>query len=367
MIRVLQFGLSRYLGGIEANLLRFVEHMDRNSIHVDFLVFGEGEPIYYHELRALGCEFIYVHSSRILNHGKYKQEIRKAITDGNYDLIHCNLNSMSPFETAYIASRLGKPVILHSHNANCVYSLKTRALHKLGKLMLSGGNYTRIAVSEEAGRYMFGDHPFRVIGNGVDVDRFRYDEKARNELRNELHIGDREAIIHIGAFRSQKNHAFLIRTFLEYLKIRPDSVLLLVGDGELESGLKEMVRDQGIADKVMFLGRRDDVPELLSAADKFCFPSKYEGFGNAVCEAEASGLICVASDEIPAPVAVGDLCVRLPLSLGPREWAEVLASAGHVHPRTECGQMVTAAGLDVDTEMEKLRACYAEALGDTQK
>ena len=122
---------------------------------------------------------------------------------------------------------------------------------------------------------------------------------------------------------TQKNHVFLLDVFFEYLKLAPNSVLLLVGGGELEFAIKQKASELGMSDKIIFTGIRSDIPSLLSAMDVFVFPSLYEGMPNTVIEAQATGLRCIISDTITHEADITGLVHYLPLG-DAGEWANYI-------------------------------------------
>ena len=126
-----------------------------------------------------------------------------------------------------------------------------------------------------------------------------------------LGIDDKVVFIHVGNFTEAKNHEFLISVFAQ-ISISENFTLLLVGGGD-DRKFREMVKEKRIEEKVMFLGKRDDVNKLLFASDYFLFPSKHEGFPGAVLEAETSGLTCFISDRITSEVRIWDRVIMLPL------------------------------------------------------
>lgn len=115
---------------------------------------------------------------------------------------------------------------------------------------------------------------------------------------------------------------YLLDIFNELQKSVPDSILLLIGKGELMEQVKTRVEELGIQDKVIFAGVRSDVPQLLSAMDVFLFPSLYEGMPNTVVEAQATGLPCVISDTITREANITGLVTYLPLSASTAAWVE---------------------------------------------
>lgn len=133
-----------------------------------------------------------------------------------------------------------------------------------------------------------------VVRNGRDVDRFRRAEP--DAVREELSIGDDELVAGtVGRLIERKGHAELLTAWAQVQSQVPNARLLIVGDGKQASALQSRAETLGCADSVEFLGRRDDVPELLAAMDVFAFPSHFEGLPGAVIEAMAAGLPIVAT------------------------------------------------------------------------
>ena len=86
---------------------------------------------------------------------------------------------------------------------------------------------------------------FHIIPNALDMKKFLYDETGREQVRAELGLKDRLVIGHVGRFEEQKNHEFLIEVFREIAAAREDAVLLLIGEGELQDGIRRKVKDYG--------------------------------------------------------------------------------------------------------------------------
>ena len=127
---------------------------------------------------------------------------------------------------------------------------------------------------------------FSVIPNGKDPVSFRFDSAERQRAREMLDINDDTiAIGHVGRINEQKNHSFLLNVFKSFLTSNSEARLYLIGDdGGLMSEVRKRVRELGLQDKVLFLGRRTDVSELLNGMDCMVFPSLYEGFPNVVVD-----------------------------------------------------------------------------------
>lgn len=108
---------------------------------------------------------------------------------------------------------------------------------------------------------------------------------------------DAEVVINVGRQEYQKGQPFLIEAAALIAPSRPKLVVLIVGrEGNASDELRASVKEHGLDNIVQFLGHREDVGDLLAAADVFAFPSLFEGLGGAVIEAEAMGLPIVTSD-----------------------------------------------------------------------
>lgn len=140
-----------------------------------------------------------------------------------------------------------------------------------------------------------------VVGRGRDPGRLGAPSpQRRSEVRARLGIApEAEMVLCVGRQEEQKNHASLLAA-LQRLADRPHLVLVLAGrEGRASPALRRLAARPGLGDRVRLLGHREDVPDLLAAADIFAFPSLYEGFGGALIEAMALGLPIVAT-AIPA-------------------------------------------------------------------
>ena len=178
--------------------------------------------------------------------------------------------------------------------------------------MLIRANATHVlGCSEKACRYVFGDKIMKdpraaVMPDGIDCDRFAFNPEVREQVRKEYSLDGKYVVGHVGHFNPAKNHEKILSVFAEVCR-RDDAVLLLVGDGELEQNVRNRSTELGLTDKVVLVGAHKDVERFYQAMDVFLFPSRYEGFGMAMIEAQCSGLACVASDVVSQETAVGDV------------------------------------------------------------
>jgi glycosyltransferase involved in cell wall biosynthesis len=130
----------------------------------------------------------------------------------------------------------------------------------------------------------------RLVRNAVPFDRFA--GTARGRLHQQLTAGrNLRVVLTVARLDLHKGHRYL----LEAVARVPDALFVLAGDGREHEALKRQASDLGVADRVVFLGYRDDIPELLANCDVFVLPSLVEGLPLAVLEAMASGRPIVAT------------------------------------------------------------------------
>jgi glycosyltransferase involved in cell wall biosynthesis len=161
------------------------------------------------------------------------------------------------------------------------------------------------ACSNKAGQFMFGSiKNLSVIPNAIEVEKFRYSDKIRNNIRQEMGISDKFVIGHIGRFNLQKNHMFVLNIFEKIHEKNPSAVLLLIGEGELEDKIRKEIGKKKLENFIMILGIRKDVNLIYQAMDVFILPSLFEGLPVTGIEAQASGLPCFFSDVITDEIGI---------------------------------------------------------------
>ncbi len=135
----------------------------------------------------------------------------------------------------------------------------------------------------------------RVIPNGIDTNRFRPDAAARARLRDELGLGERFVWLAVGRFAPPKDYPTMLQAFALARK-HTESLLLIAGQGPLQEECLQLAKELNVAEAVHFLGVRNDIPDLMNAADAFLMSSLWEGMPTAVLEAAACGLPIVATN-----------------------------------------------------------------------
>ena len=298
-------------GGVEAVIYNYFSNMDLSKYEVHIIGHGIRVQECADRFSALGFIIHNVTPKRI-SLKKSVKEMGQIFRENSFDIVHSHLTEWACVPM-FLAWKCGVKVrINHSHMAEKPKGLKNRIYYGvrfiLGKLFST--DY--FACGKDAGRYLFGDKAVDngkvvILPNAVDFSKFRYNEDVRRKTREKLNLQENTVVVgHVGRFFAQKNHSFLVDVFNEYLKYNNNSILVLLGDGELIQNIKEKVLHLGIDDKVLFLGIKDDVNNWYQAMDCFLLPSLYEGFPVVGVEAQISGLPCLFSDEITSEVKITD-------------------------------------------------------------
>lgn len=295
-------------GGVESVIMNYYRHIDRNEIQFDFICDADSTDIPYEEIEKLGGRVIICPPYQKLP--EYIKFLTELFRKEKYQIVHSNINTLSVFPL-YAAKKAGVPVrIAHSHNTSNPKEIKRNIIKNLLRPFSKVYATDYFACSELAGRYQFGRGAqksglVKIIPNAIDIEKFKFDETARKELRREFGFDEKDFVLgHVGRFVPQKNHKFLIKVFSEVKKSRPEAKLLLVGQGPLEEKIKEQVEELKLKNDVVFAGQRSDVNKLYSAMDVFVLPSLYEGFGMVAIEAQCANLPTVVSSRVSDEVFI---------------------------------------------------------------
>ena len=279
--------------GIAGVILNYYKAIDKQKMHIDMLLINEPSDDVKQLLKDNGSELYVV--KRNSNPMRYMHKIEKIMRENKYDLVHIHGNSATMAVELMAAKRAGVPVrIPHSHNTTSDHM----SAHKLLKPIFNKNYSYGFACGNEAGKWLYGDRDFVVINNGVDTDKFQYNEDFRDEIRRKYGVKDKFVVGHIGVFNYQKNHEILIEIFRRLHRKNPNSVLMLIGEGENVELIKEIVREEKLENDVIFVGTTDKANKYMMAFDVLALPSRFEGLPLVLVEAQCSGLPCVVSTNV---------------------------------------------------------------------
>lgn len=315
-IRILQIVPTiNQTSGVFNVVLNWHKYIDTARIQFDYLYFAQDTTTGQEkEIAKLGGKSFYLSYQ---NPVRFISNLREIFRENKYETIHSHILQL-PMLIFPLAKISGvKNIIQHAHSTKLSdKSFRTirnyLMLHSVWPLITN-----RLACSEKAGKFLFGNK-FEIIKNGIEIEEFSYKPDVRLAKRKELGWNNAFVIGHVGHLSPEKNHIFLLYIFSEIVAHIPYAKLALVGNGYLESKLKEIVKKKNLTNNVLFLGARNDIPDLLQAFDLFIFPSLFEGMGIAAMEAQAAGLPCLLADTLPLEACVCNY-KRLALEK-PDEW-----------------------------------------------
>ena len=331
MIHILQSVSNMDRGGIESMLMNYYRHLDRTRFQFDFLVNKKKPGFFDDEIRALGGRIFQSPGVAPQNYPAYLRSMQQLLAQHpEIKVLHAHNEAMQLFALEG-AKKAGLPVrIAHAHNTRLPKDAKL-PIKWFCKQFIPGAATDYWACGREAGIYYFGQQAWEARGvtlrNAIDLERFGYRPQVRAKLRAEYGLNGKLVVGCVARFMVQKNHTRLLDIFAALKKVRPDSCLLLVGEGELRAELEAKAARLGIAQDVKFLGVQSDTSVWYQAMDVFVMPSLFEGLPVVGMEAQASGLPCVFSTGVTEEVLLRPDSCRISLEQPDEAWAAVLKDA----------------------------------------
>lgn len=225
-----------------------------------------------------------------------------------------------------------------------------------------------VAVSDEVSDQLLkaGVEPgkLKVIGNGIDLEKFRKPASGINNVKAELGIPANAKVIGaVGRLSPEKGYFFLLEAARDILSKKEDCFFLLVGDGQQRQDLKEQAKRFGIEKRVIFAGKRKDIPEALSAMDIFVMSSLTEGQPMALLEAMAAKRPIVATSvgDMPKLLKAGAAGLIVPPSDSSSLAAGILRLLGdpaHAASLSAVASRTVAENYSSIRMAAEYRACY---------
>ena len=366
-VRILQICASlKKGGGVQTVLKNYYSYMNQKEYIFDFIVMGTevGELEEWFENRG---SRIYHITPRSLSFKKNTKELKQIIKDGNYDVVHCHQDYKSLI--AIIISKIYgvKTRIVHCHQAFPKESVKGHMIRILSILMIKCFANVFIACGEYAAKWLYGERMLEngkviILKNAIDLKNFAFSKEKRNQIRLELGLEKKLVLGNVARITEVKNHKLLVDVFARFHRQNDQSVLLLVGDGELMDETKEYCIALGVSESVIFLGARSDVYELLSAMDVFVLTSRSEGLALVIIEAQANKLPVICSPFVSREAGLQkNVLFLLEKDYENTEaWCSVIQKAFDIG-RMENAEVLTQAGYDIQQEVKKLEKIYEKS------
>lgn len=307
-------------------IMSIYRRLDRSKVQFDFAVHTAEVGEFDEEILSLGGRIYRFPRYRGFNHLAYVRSWREWSSENkDVSVVHGHLFTIAGIYLR-IARRSGRATVAHSHATSHGVG-PSATIKDLMRLTARGSADFYLACSRDAARWLFGDRISRrsdclVVKNAIETGTFAFDAERRTYLRRKLGLRDVTVVGHVGRFEYDKNHGRLISVFADLVRIVPDAMLLLLGDGTLRKEIEIMVQDAELSSNVIFLGSVANVSDYLQAMDVFVLPSHHEGLGIVIIEAQASALPCVVSSTVPTEAFITPLVHAISLEEPNSRWVD---------------------------------------------
>ena len=291
---------SSVRAGIEEHVLDLLQ-----SLSKEHFVFGLACPAALADAMATELEPLPVEVFHVAATGWTRlQEIRrlwKILQRFQPDVVHCHL-----FRATLVGAPLAKaasvPVVLETYHGREAWRQGTLKGNFVVDRFVSHYVDRIIAVSEAAAHFLveakgIPEQKITVIPNGRNLRTFTPSNPQHGTaIRRQLRIPETAPLLGVvGRLEAQKGHCFLLEALPLILAEFPDTRLLLVGEGRLQSALEAQVEQLGVRDAVIFAGFQRDVPSYIDVMDVMILPSLHEGMPLTAIEAAAMAKPMVAT------------------------------------------------------------------------
>jgi len=335
---VIEYIVSMGMGGAETLVKDYALFLDKAKFNVIIVLKRPCDSANYKILKENNIKIKVLNKKnfldKILNkiqkENFYSQKLKKIIKKEKPNIIHVHLGILK--NLLPLSKYLSNIKLFYTcHNEpEKFFPNKNSDEFLAAKYLINNNRLQLIALHKkmaEALNNMFSIKNTIVVNNGIDFRRFKNILEKKTDIRSSLNIpADAFVLGHIGRFHYQKNHEYLVSIFEEVLKIKNNAYLLLVGSGELQDSIEQLLRQKNLLNKIIFLENRNDVPRLLKAMDVFVFPSRYEGFSIVVVEVQAAGIPCVISDTITDDIILSKKIKQLSINAPAKTWADAILS-----------------------------------------
>lgn len=366
MKKILHVNIGNTFGGIEQLQLKYIKYLS-NYYKIDVLLPDNKTNI--NSFYSLNIE-----RTSIKNKIIYDYRLYKFLKKNKYDIVHINSEIFFfSLRVALISKLCGvRHIISHSHgyyNKKGIKGFLIAILNPLFRNLVD----EYLACSLQAAESLFtkrviNKNKVKILKNGIEVEKYIFNENIREKYKNSLNLQEKIIYGHVGRFVYEKNHNFLIDLFYEIQKKQENAVLLLIGIGQLEEQIKNKVKELKIDHKVIFLGFRQDVYNILNTMDVFIFPSIYEGLGLSAIEAQTNGVITFCSNTVPKETNISPFFRSFDLKEKASKIAENICNENlNIDNRKEAYKYTIEKDYDIERTCNVLKNIYEKITENEEK
>jgi glycosyltransferase involved in cell wall biosynthesis len=366
MLRVVIIAGILHSGGKRNLIMEYYRHLDHKIVQFDFICDSNSNGIPREEIEALnGKVYIVPPYKNIIPHIVATYKILK---DNKYQVMHAFDNTLNifPMFLGWIAGVKIRISECISKGDKCEKKTKMKLILRLFSHCFVT-NF--IANSVDCGLWQFGKKTYNegkinIFKTVINTDENAYNPDLRRKARKKLGIDNNIVYGFIGRYVTQKNPLFLIDIFNEISKRQKNAKLIMIGFGELKDDMYAKIKDYGIEEKVVDLGRRDDIRQFYNAFDAFLLPSLYEGLPVVGIEAQCSGLPIFFSKNITKETTASELAHYIGLNESAAEWAKKIIKIvnDNFPKRKSYAKEVKQSGFDSYSEALRMQEFYFDVL-----
>lgn len=365
-IRILHMTPYEINNGVYRYIFNHMEYIDQDKYRFEFLTRNKDGLTGTEEYKKHRFNIWHFENTQRGNMDGLRGEISRILGNG-FDALHLHTSTWVGFLIEEIAMEIGIPqVIVHSHStgidcASDVERARLLEVHEKYKRQFSMDMATDVcACSRLAGEWLYGENipreRVKILPNAIDVEKYHFNPEKRKRIRSKLGINDRVVVGTVGRYSYQKNQEFLIRAFAKAYRKNRSLFLVLIGQGELKGYLSALINELGVGGSAVCMDWQENVCDYLQAFDVFCLPSRFEGLGISAIEAQAAGLECYVSDNVPDEAAVTGMVKYLPLE--EEIWEKAIAESRINGEREWHDREIAGKGYDIRNAAEMLAKIY---------
>ncbi|MCG7199121.1 glycosyltransferase [Marinobacter pelagius] len=285
-------------------IMNLYREIDRSQYQFDFAYFTNDRCDFDDEIEALDGRIIRLKGDNPIQRF---WSLFKALRLGDWSIVQSHM-LFSTGLNLFAARLAGVPIrIAHSHSTSDLNSssMVGRIYQGAMRWLMSWVPTRYVACGTAAAEYLFPGQPdVEIIPNAVNIDRF--DQADGSDVERELAIPEGcISVLQVGRLMPVKNQAWSLRIAASLRESGADFQLLFVGAGPDKATLEAEIVELGLDENVKLLGLREDIAELMAAADVMLMPSLHEGFPVVLVESQAGGVPAVISDAISREVDLG--------------------------------------------------------------
>lgn len=345
MIRIFMIGYSSNKGGVEKYIENLCGHLDKTKFEI----------IYKSDQMVLNGITWKCPKNRH-NYLKYRIFWHKFYKANKFDVVYYNTCDVVSIDQLKFAFYADVPVrIIHAHSTGNQQNLqrKMSLFHRISECWsrksLKKFATHFFACSETAGNWMFGGIKYRIITNGIDLCKYKFNEANRIKCRRLYQIKSEILIGCVGRLSPTKNPLFSIKIMSSFLKMKPNAILVMIGEGELHEDIVNEIEHRNMQNSVILTGAIENVNEWMSAIDCILMPSLFEGLPFVLVEAQAAGLPCVVSSTVSKEANLTGSVEYLDLAEEPDVWANKILEVCQNERNDKTQQLINAGYFITDT------------------